>query len=122
MSNNSSMFVPVGQNIFDLNSITNIEYVIKNIQVYVKNNPNGIVITNEEYQQLINYIFSYQHKLRNEEIPKYVLVGKNMFNTDMITHVMYNNGQVLVFINNNPNGMPISKDEYQLLIKYLLAG
>jgi len=122
MSNNLSMFVPVGQNIFDLNSITNIEYVIKNIQVYVKNNPNGIVITNEEYQQLINYIFSHQHKLRNEEIPKYVLVGKNMFNTDTITHVMYNNGQVLVFINNNPNGMPISKDEYQLLIKYLLAG
>ena len=120
MSNKTSMFVPVGKNIFDLNSITNITYIDGKAQVYVTNNTNGFELSDKEYQQLLDYYFSHKDIPVECMIPKYVLVGKNMFNTTMITHVMDNN-KVLVYINNNPNGMEITDDEYQLLIKYLLA-
>lgn len=120
MSNKTSMFVPVGKNIFDLNSITNIQYSNDNILVYVINNPNGITLTNEEYSQLLHYFFSNNNMSINM-IPKYILVGNNMFVTNTITHVLYNDGNSLVFIINNQTDMPITEDEYDLLIKYLLT-
>jgi len=110
MTDKKPMFVPVGKNIFDLNVITNIAYSTETIQVYIKNNPNGVQITVNEYEQLIHYLFGGENTLSTEMIPQHVLVGKNMFNTDMITHVLYNNGKVLVYINNNPTGMTITDD------------
>lgn len=131
MANKSSMFVPVGKHIFDLNSITNISYLPDKNSVYVINNPNGFLLTDEEYQQLINYYFpnEYENKknnnnnIHNDILPKYVIVGKNMFNTTVITHVLHdkNKNAVSVFINNNLNAMQITQEDYQLLIKYLLA-
>ena len=129
MSNKSSMFVSIGKHIFDLNSITNVSYLSNKNLVYIINNPNSFLLNDEEYQQLINYYFPYEHinennnNIKNDMIPKYVIVGKNMFNTTFITHVLYDKykNTVSVFINNNPNAMQITTEDYQLLIKYLLA-
>lgn len=121
MSNKNSLFVLVGENIFDLNSITNIGCVGTNIHVYIRNNSVGVPLTSKEYHQLLNYFFPHKYISPNYEIPEYILVGNNMFNTNLITHALHNNEKSLVFVNKNPNGMPITYEEYQLLIKYLLA-
>ena len=123
MLNNKSIFVFVGKNIFDLNSITNMSFREGTSLVFINNISDGIIINNNEYKQLIDYFFSNIFITINEIVPKYVLVGKNMFVTNLITHVLYNNNneKPLVFINNNPNGMIITENEYELLIKYLLS-
>ena len=123
MLNNKSIFVFVGKNIFDLNSITNMSFREGTSLVFINNISDGIIINNNEYKQLIDYFFSNIFITINEIVPKYVLVGKNMFVTNLITHVLYNNNNEnpLVFINNNPNGMIITENEYELLIKYLLS-
>jgi hypothetical protein len=115
------MFVPVGKHIFDLRSITNIKYNDDVILVYVANNPNGFAITSDEYDQLLHYFFSGANK-HTDMVVKYVLVGKDMFVTDMITHVLCNDDEIFVFINGNQTGFPLTKNKYELLIKYLLAG